>query len=139
MVGPKNREAGFSLLEILIGFAAISFVLIGLSLFLRGQVAGVRGSNDLGDATQVALTRLEVMKRTLADTAVFQSQYESAAAGTVKHELTRTMNHREYRILTEIDRPPEPLIGLRVRATVTWENGHSLELGLLVPGPTATL
>lgn len=139
MVGPKYREAGFSLLEILIGFAVISFVLIGLSLFLRGQVAGVRRSNDLGDATQVALTRLEVMKRTLADTAVFQSQYESAAAGPVEQELTRTMNHREYRVLTLVDRPPDPLIGLRVRATVSWENGHSLEFGILVPGPTASL
>lgn len=134
-----TSERGFSLLELLIGFTVLAVAMAGIGIFFKGQAKGLMKSNLLSCGTQIALSRLEQYKGLFADPARFQSDYLAAEHGSILTDTAISAYNRNFGVVTYLDRAPAPLHGLRVRARVSWEGGHALEIGVLVPGPSPTL
>lgn len=134
MVRPAPRQAGFSIVEILIGFFVLSVAFVSLGAYTSGQRSGLNKSNQLSDGTQAAVSALEEVKRELSDSATFRQRYESAGHGPVGFDRGRTLNNVAYGVRITITRGPAADYLLKVRARATWKGNHAVEFGVLVPG-----
>lgn len=134
-----RQERGFSLLEVLVGLTILSSVMAALGIFYRGQVAGLQGSSELSDGTQVALTHLERVKNRLSDRSAFGNAYRDTEHGPSVSQARETFNHGEFLVTIRLDRAPAPLYALRATTEVAWKRKRRVELGVLVPGPSPTL
>lgn len=132
-------QRGFSLLELLLGITVLGTVLMGFSLFLRGQVGGMNRSKHLAGGTQIAVGALERAKNELADSARFASKFSAAATGSVTGAAAETANGKSYEVVLTYDQAAAPLYALRVHAQVKWSEFHSIGFAVLVPGPNQLL
>lgn len=138
MVTPPaaRRQSGFSLLELMIGAAALGIILVFFGFFMRGQIAGAKKSERLASATQVALGALEETKNLLADSARFAERFDEAKHGGDADTRTAKVNRQKYDITLTYAPAPAPLYALKVRAKVRWNMMHAVDVGVLIPGPS---
>lgn len=132
-------DRGFTLLEVLMGFFVLAIAFVSLGAYSSTQRTGLNRSSRLADETQIAISTVEGIKGRLADSAQFRSQFDRAALGPDVTTLQKTFNNIHYTVDVSIERGPDPLYALNVQARVYWKAGHAIELGVLVPGTSASL
>lgn len=130
-----RAQAGFSLLELMLSATVLGIVMVFFSFFVRGQIAGMKKSEQLSNATQVAIGALEKCKNELADSARFRERFDGTDKGPDEDFRTASMNKMDYSITLSYARAADPLYALKVQARVRWNKLHSVKLGVLVPGP----
>ena len=133
-MGHAMRQRGFSVMEILIGFFVLSLAFASLGAYTSSQRNGLFKASQLADATQLAVSSLEQMKRTLSDSTVFKQMYDKAQIAPVESSNSRTMNAMPYSVALTVSEGPSADYVLRLKAHVTWKGGHAVDLGVLVPG-----
>ncbi len=129
-----RAQAGFSIVEILIGFFILSVAFVSLGAYTSTQRSGLYKSNQLADGTQAAVSALEEMKRELSDSATFKQRYALTASGALPLQRDRKVNNVPYGVTVTLTRGPANDYLLKVRAKATWKGSHSVEFGVLVPG-----
>jgi hypothetical protein len=122
-------------MEILIGFFVLSLAFVSLGSYSISQRKGLYKSLRLSDGTQLALTALEEAKAELADTAAFQAVYKQVQGAPKTQNYDRTMNKAAYRVEVTLSRGYSPNNLIKAQAKVTWNENHSVRLGVLIPGP----
>ena len=135
----KGRQAGFTLMEILVGLCVLALAFICLTAYSKSQLRGLTKSNQLSDASQTAATALETLKGQLQDSLYFKKMFNQAGSRPVIKEDKRTLNSTAYGVKLTLTRAPSPLYALKVRADICWDSKHSLALGMLYPGATDAL
>lgn len=129
-----RSQLGFSIMEILIGFFVLSLAFASMGAYTSSQRTGLFKASQLTDATQVAVSSLEQMKRTLSDSTTFKQMYDKAQIAPVASQSSRTMNAVQYNVAFTVSPGPSQDYMLKLKARVTWKGTHSVELGVLVPG-----
>lgn len=136
---PARPGNGFTIVEILIGFFILSITFVSLGAYTSSQRSGLYKSSQLSDATQMAVTALEEMKRDLSDSAKFAQMYQKAGYGSVPLNDTRKINNVDYQVRMTVSRGPAQDYLLKVRAKAIWKHSHSVEFGVLIPGAATVL
>lgn len=146
MIPPGNRrlpagfsprqEAGFSLLEIIIGFVVLSVVTVGLTSFSGVQRKALTRSGDRSEAAQAVITELEKLKAPLADTIRFK--YRQTQLKT-NGPITTTRTSVGKRISYSIRIVQSQVVGtnhlIRFSGRATWGGRDTVSLGVLVARP----
>ncbi len=127
--GRPDRRAGFSLVEVLVCVAMLSFVALGVASLLTIVVHQNRLARERSIATSLASERIQKMQsmpfQAVADYAKYKLPEETAASGTPK---TFTSNYGiipgfpGYKRIVELTYDT-PVTGmLQVKSRVYWKN-----------------
>ena len=133
------KGAGFTLLEILIGFFVLAIAFVGMAAYNATQRGSLNRSGRLSDGTQIAMSALETSKAQLADSSGFRREYDLAGIAPRTTSRDVVLNNVHYTVDMTVTRAPAPLYALKVRSRVKWKASHAIEMGVLVPGATPTL
>ena len=134
-----GRQAGFSIVEVLLGFFVLSITFVSLGAYTSSQRNGLFRSNQLSDGTQAVVSALEETKRQFSDSATFRKMWDQAEYGAFTIPSNRTVNAVSYKVTVTVRRGPAPDYLLRLRARAVWKDSHSVEFGVLVPGASTGL
>ena len=132
--GRDRFQAGFSIIEILIGFFVLSIAFVSMGAYTSTQRSGLYKSSQLSDGTQAAVSALEEMKRELSDSALFKQRFEQTQHGPLPFTRDRKLNNVDYGVTVTLTPGPAQDYLIKVRARATWKGSHAVEFGVLVPG-----
>lgn len=118
----KDKENGFTLIEVLIAIVILSVGLLGMAALTVGIINGNKFSNDLTTATTLAQDKMEDIRRlgysrTPATTTTDTEDYSAITGYAAYKRVT----------VTTVD---SPAVGMKaITVTTYWDSdGHSVEL-----------
>lgn len=119
MCGSRHREAGFTLMEVLVAFAILS---ISLAAILQIFSGGLRNA-AVADRALVALGHAESL---LASAGIERPLAEGERTGQLSDGMTWRESIARYSDAETLATPPPPAMQpYSVTVTVTWEDGFS--------------
>ena len=113
----KDRENGFTLIEVLIAIVILSVGLLGMAALTVGVINGNRFSNDLTTATTLAQDKMEDVRRLGYSDVIAETKAACASP------------YSEYERKVEVS-ADDPATGMKtITVTTYWDSdGHSVEL-----------
>lgn len=134
--GEKRPSAGFSLLEIVVGFVVLAVVTVGLSSFSGVQRKALTRSGDRSEAVQATVTEMEKLKAPIADTNAFKTLHTKLkTTGPVVTTRTSAGKKTNYKVVITQTQVVGTDHLIRFDARTTWGIRDTISLGVLVARP----
>ena len=129
-----RKDAGFSLLEILMAILLLGISFVGLTAYSGSQRKALGKSGDQTEAANIAVTIMEKTKIPLADSTAFANEYKLL---TAPQTASRTYKGRKitYTVITILSRISGSDNMINAKVMLSWPTGHSYNLGMVLVQP----